>query len=141
MATDQILDERMHQTFIDGIAEGWASRSGGHVGVEASESRDGGQLYPDVSIGPPSLEDITTSRPFKRSRDFPVAQRHLNLLATGAKVERTITTFLTTGDYVRTGESIKWEATLLTVRFPDNNADANARSRIEMVWKARRVTL
>lgn len=57
------------------ISGTWARRTGGRTSSEVSRDFDGGSLSPDVLAGPPTTEDMTFSRSYRRSRDAALLKR------------------------------------------------------------------
>lgn len=66
------LARRQWRVKVHGLAEAWATKSGGEVTADTVRVYDGGVAKPDVLAGPAQAGNVTVSRTYDPSRDQPI---------------------------------------------------------------------
>lgn len=119
--------------FAKGDVGAWARKSGGNRTAEVRRYREGGNPDEEVGAGPASRDDMTLSRPWKRTRDQELARR------ADRQVDRndrgTITVQPLDEDFNPFGRPYLYEGVLIGCNHPDVDSDATGdTANLELVF-------
>lgn len=134
------IAQRQFVTKVAGLADNWATFSGGEPSVEVSRDFDGGSLVPDLTQGNPAISDITVGRGFDPGRDGPIRARLSRLIASGKPFRTTITRTPVDEDLSPTGaEPEVYEVQLRGVTPSESDANSATTARIQLMFAVRTV--
>lgn len=107
----------------------WQTKSGGNVSREVFREKEGGELFKeDVSVGPPTYDDITVSRSYKRDRDASIRR----FVESGRSGLFTLSEQPLDESGLPSGEPFVYNVRLISGSVPETDANGTDRQRIEL---------
>jgi hypothetical protein len=133
------ISERQWLVNVAGISGLFQTKSGGVTDVEHTKEFDGGALEPDIYPGPPMVDDLTVSRPYKAPRDTQVVRELRRVLDRGQRFDTVVTCKPTDAALAPIGAAEVYDVTLKRVSAPEANARSSNPSRLELTFTVKRV--
>lgn len=108
---------------VAGLPGTWSRMSGGNPSGSNTKDRDGGATKPDILPGFVDYSQVTVTRAYSSSRDFPLAKK---LLQQVNQLQTTVRRAdLTRAKVVRPNTAITYSGLLAGVSLPDVDSNGN----------------
>lgn len=132
----EVASQHQFLVKVAGLAEYFATKTGGNRTADSSQVWDGGKLEPEVLVGNPRTETVTVSRPFKPARDWPLIRR---LYPQVSRLRTTVSITPTDADLVPVDKPMTFEGVLTGCTPPEHAAGSGEPSRFELQFAVGRV--